>query len=213
VNHKKIIWVLGLLLLCAGTHASAQSFCPLEEPQFEPKTVSSLKQLKKLAVLHEGRVKPFDTFARNLLLQFSGKTSHNSQPAFHWAARLIFAPASTMDDKIFLINSPEIPMAIGIKPEKRRRYSFAQLNPGFAKIVALAKVADQIEEKNRSVVEHELIRIYRNVVYYTQFSLVFTFAHPHPDFQVMDSAMISQLNLPTDQRNQKTALGKYKGRY
>jgi len=202
VNNKRIILIIVCALLFMGTQASAQSFCPLEEPQFEPKTVSSLETLKKLAILHEGRIKPLDTFARNLLLQFSGRTSYNNRPAMNWVARLLFAPASTKDDKVFLINNSEIPMAIGIKPEKRRRYSFTQLNSGFAKIIELAKVADQIEEKDRSVVEHEMIRVYRNIVYYTQFSYVFTFAFPHPDFQIGNNEMISLLGLPQDQKNE-----------
>jgi len=199
---RKVILILGFVLSCTVIQVSAQSFCPLDEPQFDPKTISSLDSLKRLAVLHEGRVKPFDTYARNLLLQFSGRTSFKKQPATDWVARLLFAPASTKDDKVFLINSSEIPMAVGIEPEKKRRYSFTQLNTGFEKIVELAKVANQIDEKDRSVVEHELIRVYHNIVAYTQCSFVFTFAFPHPDFQVTDVELISQLRLPPDQDGQ-----------
>lgn len=180
----------------------AQSFCPLIEQKIHPKTVSSLESFKSTAVLHEGRIKPFDTYARSLLLQFSGKTTFNRRPAYEWVAKLLFAPASTAKDSVFLINNPEIPMALGIKPEKKCRYNFAQLNPGIDKIVELAKVADQIEEKKRSVVEQEILRVYHNIVLYTQFSYVTTYAFPHPDFQVNDPQVINMLELPTDQNNQ-----------
>jgi ABC-type transport system involved in cytochrome c biogenesis permease subunit len=155
-----------------------------------------------VAVLHEGRVKPFDTYARSMLLQFSGKTTYNRRPAYEWMAKLLFAPASTVKDKVFLINSPEIPMALGIEPEKQRRYDFAQLNPGIDKLVELAKIADQIAEKKRSVVEQEILRVYHNVVLYTRFSYVFTYAFPHPDFQVRDPELIELLDLPKDQKGQ-----------
>ena len=192
-------------LLIIGQSAGflyAQSFCPLDEFQPDPKTVESIDSFAKLAILHEGRVKPVDTYARNLLLQFSGQTTFNRKPAAQWFARLVFAPASTKDDKVFLINNPEIPMAVGIEPEDKRRYSFSQLNLGFEKIVELARVADQIDEKNRSIVEREVLRVYRNVILYTEFSFVSTFAFPHPDFQVTDVAIIDQLGLPRDQDGQ-----------
>jgi len=198
---KKISIALAIIMVSANC-VWAQSFCPLDEPQFDPKTVSSLDSLKNLAVLHDGRIKPFDTFARNLLLQFSGRTSFNRRPASQWVARLLFAPASTKDDKIFLINNPEIPMALGIEPDKKRRYSFTQINPGFPKIVKLAQVADQIDEKNRSIVEHEILRLFHNVALYTRFSFVFTYAFPHPDFQVTSTDITNRLGLPKDQDSQ-----------
>jgi len=88
-----------------------------------------------------------------LLLQFSGRTSFDGKPAINWVARLLFAPATTGKDKVFLINNPDIPMALGVEPDKKRRYSFVQLQPGLKKLSELAQVADQIEEKNRSIVD------------------------------------------------------------
>lgn len=192
-------------LIIAGFSAQcafAQSFCPLEAQKIRPKMVASLDAFGRIAVLHEGRIKPVDTYARSLLLRFSGRTSFNRRPAVEWLARLLFAPATTGEDKVFLINSPEIPMALGIEPEAGRRYSFAQLNPGFDKIVELAKAADQIEEKNRSIVEREALRVYRNLADYIQFTYVFGFAFPHPDFQVTDPEAVRRLGLPEGQNNQ-----------
>jgi len=97
-------------LLIVGQSAGllyAQSFCPLDESQPDPKMIESVDTFAKLAILHEGRVKPVDTYARNLLLQFSGRTSFDRKPAVEWFARLVFAPSSTKNNKIFLINNPE----------------------------------------------------------------------------------------------------------
>lgn len=198
---KKILFSLMVFGLSAH-YAFAQSFCPIEERKYTPKEVSSLITFKEIAVLHEGRIKPVDTYARSLLLQFSGRTSFNHRPAYEWLAKLLFAYELTGDDKVFLINNPEIPMALSIEPEKRRRYSYNQLQPNFDKIIELAGMADQIEEKNRSIVEKEVLRVYYNVGSYVQFSSVFSFAFPHPDFQVMDPTILRQLGLPQDQNNQ-----------
>jgi len=192
--------LLGALIVTAlAAPLYAQSFCPLVEQKFDPKKVASLDEFEKIATLHEGRVKPLDTYARSLMLQFSGHTSYQGEPAVAWLAKLVFAPASTLNDKVFLINNPEIPMALGIDPIKKRKYSFAQINPGTPKLTELAKVADQIGEKNRSIVEREILRVYHNVVLYTQFSYVTTFAFPHPDFAVGDERIIRKLGLPEDQ--------------
>jgi len=184
----------------------AVSFCPLEPPKVEPRMVASLESMKAVPILHEGRIKPFDTYARSLLLQFSGRTSFNRRPAYEWLTKLVLAPASTADDKIFLINSPEIAMAIGIEPEKKRRYSHAQIQPGMGKIIELARMADQIEEKKRSVVEQEILRVYHNMYLYTQFTYIFNFAFPHEDFRINDAEAIQQLALPQDQNNQYSFL-------
>jgi len=191
-----------LCVLFAASSAQAQSFCPLEEPRHDPKAVASLAEFQKIPILHEGRIKPLDTYARNLLLQFSGRTTFERKPAIDWLARLVFSTASTKDDKIFLINNPAIPMAAGIKPEKRRRYSFTQLNTGIPKIIELAQVADAIEEKNRSIVEQEVLRVYNNIVLYTQFSYEYTFTFPHADFFIADTDIIEELGLPEDQKGQ-----------
>lgn len=201
MNSKKIIF--GLIIFGLSAQCTfAQNFCPLQEKKAPPKMVSSLDAFAKTAILHEGRIKPLDTYARGVLLQFSGRTSFNRRPAIEWVARLLFAPDATHEDKVFLINSSEIPMALGIEPEARRRYSFSQLGPGLQKITELAKMADQIETGERSIVEQEAIRLYHNLNLYTQFSHVFDFAFPHSDFQVNDLQIIQQLGLPENQGNQ-----------
>ena len=159
----------------------------------------NLEAFKSLPVLDEGRVKPLDTYARNLCLRFSGRTIINRQPAIVWLARLLFQPESSRDDKIFLINHADIPMALKIKPEKRRRYSYAQIEVGFEKIIQLAKAAEGIEEKNRTLVESEILRVYYNVLHYVKLSKVFSFAIPHADFRLEDADLRAQLKLPAAQ--------------
>ena len=97
----RTVFISLLIISLSAGFLYAQSFCPLEESQPDPKTVESVDSFAKLAILHEGRIKPVDTYARNLLLQFSGRTAFDRKPAVEWFARLVFAPASTKDDKVF----------------------------------------------------------------------------------------------------------------
>ena len=83
-------------------------------------------------MLDNGRLKPLDTFARSLLTQFSGKDHYEKQEASVWLAALFFNPAATINDKIFLINNPDIAVALGITPQQDRRYTPSQLQQSYA---------------------------------------------------------------------------------
>jgi len=179
--------------------AFAQPICPLD-PSIKPRAAVSLDKFAALAILNEGRVKPVDTYARTLLLQLSGKTSFGRQSAVQWLARLLFAPATTFGDKVFLINNPEIATALGVEPEPHRRYSFSRLEPGVVKLEELARTADKIEPKERSVVEQEVLRVYQNVFLYDRHSRAFHFALPSAEFQITDPAIVKALDLPAKQK-------------
>ncbi len=156
----------------------------------------SLQEFRKIPILEEGRIKPMETYAQTVLLQFSGRWSFNKLSAVEWLAKLLFTPEATHKDKVFLVNNPEVALAIGIIPEEKRRYSFAQLEPGFTKLDTLAMSADQIEEKKRSLVESELLRLYGNLRLYMDLSQAFQFAVPAEDFAVTNSEVRAKLKLP-----------------
>jgi len=192
---KKTLGISLVVLLMGVQVALAQPLCPLERTA-KPRKVASLEKFKEISILHEGRIKPLDTYARNLLLQFSGRRSYNHKPAIEWLAAFIFAPETTYDDKVFLINNPQIPMALGFKPEKKRHYTFNQLSQSFSKLVELARAADHVEEKQRSIVEREILRVYYNVSLFSQHTHLTSFAFPHNDFQLYDKDVSERLGLP-----------------
>ena len=116
------------------------------------------------------------------------------------AGALLFAPATTFEDKVFLINNPEIATALGVEPEPKRRYSFSRIEPGLAKLEELARTADKIEPRERSVVEQEILRVYQNVFLYDLHTRVFRFALPSSEFQITDPEIIKTLGLPETQK-------------
>ncbi len=147
-----------------------------------PKKLRSYELLARIPVLDNGRIKPMDTFARNLLLQFSGKDTYERKPAIEWVAKLLFASELIKDDKIFLINNPDIATALGMEVSSHRRYSLSQLQHAGPKLVELADVARHIEQKQRSIVEEEIIRVHDNAEYCAALAQVMYFAFPHEDF-------------------------------
>jgi ABC-type transport system involved in cytochrome c biogenesis permease subunit len=196
LNVKLRVLLLAGLILSGGAFASAQAVCPLDS--LTPRGVSSLEVFRRIPVLNDGRIKPMDSYARGFLFQVSGRRSYRKESALEWFSRFLFAPRTTYDDKIFLINHPEIPEALKIEPDKRRRYSYRQLEPGYDKFQELALAANDLDDQNRSRVDREILRVYSNLRLYIRLSGALTYAFPHPDFTIESPVVRSLLQLPEE---------------
>lgn len=160
-----------------------------------------LKNFEQMIVVDQGRVKPIQSYARNILLRFSGRTKFDGKEAVYWFSRLLFSPETTENDKIFLINNPEIVEALGIEPDTHRRYSFAQLKLGLA---SLHKIVDQVMQKpdaERTSLEKEFIRVFNNFHSYIQLSEALIMNRKHPDFDVWDEGSQRELLLRDSSNN------------
>ncbi|MFT5131471.1 MAG: hypothetical protein ACI8W8_005107, partial [Rhodothermales bacterium] len=163
-----------------------------------------LSELASLPILHEGRIKPLDTFARATLLRINSKSTHGRKPkmsAIQWFARALFTPLETREDKVFRINSPEVADAMGIEPEAHFRYSFNQMHSGLEKLHEAATGAFKKDEKERTPMETELIRVYQNILGYLGLVDSLGFATPHPDFTVTDPGARELLGMTEDQES------------
>jgi len=171
---------------------------------FAQNHIQDLDDFKQIPILDNGRLKPLDTFARNVLTGFSGYDHYEKESAIQWLAALIFNPIATLDDKIFLINDPDIPQALGISPVQDRRYSARQLQQNPHLFETIEQAAEKIPEKERSVAENEIIRVYDNLIAYEDLASSMLFAYPEDDFggvSFIDIALKAkslQLNNPQD---------------
>ncbi|MCO5061038.1 MAG: cytochrome c biogenesis protein CcsA [Kiritimatiellae bacterium] len=158
-------------------------------------------ELARIPVQDGGRIMPMDSYARLRLLQFSGRSTFGKRPAIEWLARLVFDPAHSQTDTVFLVNNPEVLEAMGLDDLSGRRFSYDQLRPGLEKLRELASAAAQHEENQRNPVEKEFLRVYHNITTFASLGASFRFAVPHPDFTVTNAVLRAQLNLPADQEN------------
>jgi ABC-type transport system involved in cytochrome c biogenesis permease subunit len=149
---------IALALLACGLLAAALPAAP-----------SPLEPFRRLMVMEAGRKKPLDTFARNLLKQFSGRSTLDGRDASSWLARVLFTPQATLDDKIFLVNQPDVLASIGVEGEGRGRYSYSDLRPGLDKLHELA-----FQYANRG--ESGTLRLFYNVSAYYGLLNAFPFA-------------------------------------
>jgi ABC-type transport system involved in cytochrome c biogenesis permease subunit len=156
----------------------------------------SADAMAKWPVLEGGRVMPLDTYARLKLLQFSGKSTFEKKPALDWLARLVFVPEAVENDRVFLINHPEVTEALGIDPGDRRRFSFSELHTGLQKLEQMAQKAFAIADEERSPVEKEILRVHFNLSQYAELVQAFQFAIAHRDFAVDSDEVRTLLELP-----------------
>jgi ABC-type transport system involved in cytochrome c biogenesis permease subunit len=78
-----------------------------------------------LPILHEGRVKPIDSFARIFMKKFSNSERTNGLNASEWVALSIFDPATAIDLPIFKIRDSG---QFGLEKRKENLYSYTELS-------------------------------------------------------------------------------------
>src|SRR5512133_136224 len=156
----------------------------------------SVEQFGKITVLESGRRKPIDTYARNKLMQFSGKQKTNGVYALDWFARVLFDPAKADNDQIFLINNPEVADALGIIPRTKRRYTFSELHSASQKLSALSDNVSGKDHTEWSTFDKEIILTWRNFQDYLFLRSFFSFFEPDNQLQITDSTLSIHLGLP-----------------
>ncbi|MDQ3002856.1 MAG: cytochrome c biogenesis protein CcsA [Fibrobacterota bacterium] len=164
-----------------------------------PASLADVKALEKVPVLHEGRLKPMITYARHMLLQFSGKTTYEKSSAMQVMARILFTPELAGDNRIFLINNPEVAEALGIAAEKHRRYSFLQLEKSLPKLQELAEKANAVQDEKRDIVQKEVLRVFGNMVEFVNLTRTLSYTLPNPMYTVTLPETKTQLGLSKDE--------------
>ncbi|MFP6769493.1 MAG: cytochrome c biogenesis protein CcsA [Planctomycetaceae bacterium] len=87
--------------------------------------------LGRLPVVYQGRVKPFDTLARNSLRVISGRNTYrdadgNSQPAIRWLLDEMANSTEAGTHKVFRIENFDVLDTLGLSRRKGFRYSYRE---------------------------------------------------------------------------------------
>ncbi len=190
-----LIFIVGSLLSFFAPLTTYTSYSSQGEVRSLQLSSVNLSKFAQIPVLEGGRIKPIDTFARNILLQLSGKSTFDKKPALLWLSRVLFDPHKTFHDRVFLINNPETVEAIGITPNEKRRYNYAELQMGLSKLEELTRAVVRIPNKEQSITERELLRTFHNVRTYIGLTGIFQFLLPHKDFVINNTKLLEILNL------------------
>ena len=151
-----------------------------------------LYRFGQLPLIAEGRVKPFDTLARNSLRAIANRETFKDdtgkrQPAIRWMLDVIASPAKAEKHKVFRIDNMEVLDTLGLKRRKGNLYSVAEIRQGieaFEKQVAQARRKDVAE---LSTYERKLMELDQQIRTYTRVAGAFqplelpTLPSPHDD--------------------------------
>ena len=118
-----------------------------------------------LPILHEGRVKPLDSFARVTLKKFSNHEYIEDLSATEWLAESVFTPGIAIERPVFKIRHSN---RYGLKDRKDKLYSYADL----AGVIDNRKDSIQklikTPEEDWSSGQTDLMILYQNFILHTQ---------------------------------------------
>ena len=167
--------------------------------------ISSVDNFGKIAIMENGRIKPLDTFAENMLKQFSGIGKHDNKDAIEWLVKVLLVPEKSKEDKVFLITNIEVLDSIGIKRvgKARNRYSYNQLLPGLGKLRQVAMSISRTNRQDRDITENEIISLYNRIYVYNQLMMSFKFLEKSENFNSRAYEGLPLTIIPADKDNKK----------
>ena len=159
-------------------------------------------ELGKITILANGRHKPLETYARNLLLTIHHKTKikidGKKVPAIRWLAHLMVNPNTSYERKDFKVHNIQVTEALGLETDKDFFYNFWDLREGFQKIMPdLTKWYEKPKEE-RSAVEHQLVELFMKIMNYYQISR--SFSGFYKDLSVKDPTLATEFELKLNQK-------------
>ncbi|TNE32930.1 MAG: hypothetical protein EP349_00550 [Alphaproteobacteria bacterium] len=121
------------------------------------------QDFSEIPVLHGGRIRPLDSFARIELRTLSGRDKTASgDSAVEWLAQTIFAPYEALQQRVFLIRNPELQNMLKLPKRRGHLYSYGELSPGLDALRdTIARIAGT-PQKDWTQAQNELIALQRN---------------------------------------------------
>ncbi|MCM2322660.1 MAG: cytochrome c biogenesis protein CcsA [Oligoflexia bacterium] len=179
----------GVALLGIGAGAPALA---APTPEFK------YADLGLVPILHEGRVKPLDTFARIHLLAFSGRSKLPGQSAMQWLTELLLDDTRAYERKVFNIADPGVVEALGLERVEGHRYSFLEVTRGLqANSATFQQLLDKKEEE-RSGTQNHMVEVYEKYVRFLEISRSLSVFLP--EFSVASPKLAATLDLPVGEK-------------
>lgn len=147
-----------LALWLVASHAQAQT------------TTASLDDasFSRIPILHGGRIKPLDTFARAHLQRFYGRQSLPDKTAAEWLAETLFTPQIAMERQLFQITSPRIIDTFNLPERKHHHYSYMELAQPMQQHRPMLLPLLEKDANTLALHEKELLELYEDTHTFSQ---------------------------------------------
>jgi ABC-type transport system involved in cytochrome c biogenesis permease subunit len=141
-----------------------------------------LEELGRLPVVHEGRVKPFDTLARNTLMGISGRQyvvdkDGNEQSAVQWLLDVMTSkiskvpfPCPAEKAKVFRIENDHVLDLLGLAPRSGFRYAIEEFADKLPQLQEKASNAQMVPAKEQTLFDAKSIELAQHLQMYIRLS-------------------------------------------
>lgn len=135
--------------------------------------------LASVPVLHEGRVKPMDSFARIYLKRFADRAHlEDGTPALNWLVEALLDPRAASEQRIFFLRDQAVKKKMGFEAYDRDLFSYVELQEGLRKTAEdVAKLQDK-EEDDITPAAANLIKLHYDILAYAQILRSFSLLLP-----------------------------------
>jgi ABC-type transport system involved in cytochrome c biogenesis permease subunit len=146
-----------------------------------PEGELNLAAFGELPVMYEGRMKPFDTLARNSLRVISDSETYvdeneKRQPAVKWLLDVIADPSEAAKQKVVRIQNLEVLDMLGLTRRQGFRYSINEFREKMAEFDKQAKAARAVDPAERSVFQKKILELDSRLALYS--TLLTSFDQP-----------------------------------
>ena len=153
------VWVPAILLLVFAGYV----FGGARVPKILA-TEMQVHQFGELPVAYNGRIKPFDTVARNALTVLSGKGKLGEIPATRWLLGLLSKSKVSLQQHVLRIDNLDVLQTLNLEPRDGFRYSLGELKASGAEYMKQWKLASEVLDEQRTLTQNKFLELARKVV-------------------------------------------------
>ncbi len=157
----------------------------------------NIREFGKLSIVYQGRVKPYDTLARNSLKIISDRQTYedesgNERPAIEWLLDVIAFKPEAREHKVFRIENKQVLDLLGLQARSGFRYALSEFDNqnNLQEISKQARLASEKDAGNRSVFDRKILELNRQIQLYHRLAS----SHEIFDFhQIQNRQQLTQL--------------------
>ncbi|MCS5597646.1 MAG: cytochrome c biogenesis protein CcsA [Alphaproteobacteria bacterium] len=145
-----------------------------------------------LPILHEGRIKPLESFARIYLERFSGRKSIDGQPAIVWLSEMVFDPVRAPKRPVFKVTHPDVRTQLDVSETDGRMFSLERIMPLLSETAPQLNVLAGLRADELSSGQKALLKLHEDAIVFMalmrSFSIIMPLNITLPDYIAKDFA-------------------------
>ena len=178
-SRKKQFAVSLIIPVLLALTASAWLWSRAQPPE-PSETAMNLNEFGKLPVVFEGRIKPYDTLARNSLRVISTRSTFKDatgqqQPAIRWLLDVISGSKEAEQHRVIRIDNRQVLETLGLKWRKEKYYSVEEIyrqgqdgvRPEYDEFNRQVKLAREMDKAKLKTYQRKLVEVDDRIRSYT----------------------------------------------